>query len=256
MEELKKQEEQFCALMDELMTEAEARGVTLRVIGAIAFRIHCPQFKYMEYELGRVLTDIDFVAYLQDIAEIERLFLDLGYGQSQMVKMLYGTQRRIFHHPEHGIHSDVYFDKLRFCHDIDFRDRLEIDYPTISLVDMLLEKMQIVELNRKDVADTIMLLREHELGNHDEETINGEYLARLCGNNWGLWRTVTMNLQRVEAFLCRSEVLTEEDRADAVSKIHLLMTELQEEPKTLKWKIRAMIGERVQWYRDVEEVAR
>lgn len=256
VEELKKQEKQFFALRDELMAEAEARGVTMRVIGAIAFRTHCPQFKYMEYELGRVLTDIDFVAYRRDMAEIEKLFLDLGYGQSQMVRMLYGTQRRIFHHPEHDIHSDVFFDKLRFCHDIPFDGRLEIDYPTISLVDMLLEKMQIVEINRKDVIDTFMLLREHAIGNHDEETVDGNYLARLCGRDWGLWRTVTMNLERVESFLPDYEMLTEEDRRDINSKIRQLIARIQEEPKSLKWKMRAKIGERVQWYRDVEEVAR
>lgn len=254
--ELKKQEEEFFALRDELMAEAERRGVTMRLLGAIAFRTHCPEFKYMQYELGRVLSDIDFVAYLDDIVEIERLFLGLGYSQSEMVKRLFYTQRRIFYHPEHGIHTDIFLNKLRFCHDIDFNGRLELDYPTISLVDMLLEKMQIVELNRKDVIDTVMLLWEHGIGDHDQETVNSGYLASLCAEDWGLWKTVTANLRKVESLMAGFDLLTDEDRTDITSKIHALLARIEDEPKSAKWKLRARIGDKIQWYRDVEEVSR
>ena len=113
--------------------------------------------------------------------------------------------------------------------------------------------MQIVESNRKDVIDTIMLLREHAVGDGDDEMVNADYLASLCADDWRLWRTVTMNLQRVERSLPSYKVLIEEDRADISSKIQQLM---QEEPKSLKWKMRAKIGERVEWYRDVEEASR
>jgi hypothetical protein len=256
VEELVEQEEQFFALRDELMTQAEASSVTMRVSGAVAFRTHCPQFKYMAYELGRVLADLDFAAYSRDMAEIEKLFLDLGYEQSQMVKMLYATQRRIFYHPQHGVHCDVFFDKLRFCHDVDLRGRLEIDYPTISLVDLLLEKMQIVEINRKDITDTIMLLREHAVGNHDQYTMNADYLAQLCGSSWGLWRTISTNLQKVLGLMPGYAVLTGADRSDVMEKIRALQARLDGQPKTLAWRLRARIGDRVQWYRDVEEVAR
>ncbi|HID56612.1 TPA: hypothetical protein EYP37_08795 [Candidatus Poribacteria bacterium] len=256
LEELKKQEKEFFALRDRIMAEAERRGITMRILGAIAFRTHCPTFKHIGYQAGRALSDIDFAAYREEVKEIERLFLDLGYEQAEMVKRLFGTQRRIFYDRERGIHSDVFLDKLRFCHDINLRGRLEIDYPTIPLVDLLLEKMQIVQLTEKDVIDTIMLLREHGIGDSDEETINAGYLASLCSRDWGLWRTVIMNLEKVEGFLSAYDFLTAEDRADVASKIRGLLRRIEDEPKSLKWRMRARVGDKVQWYRDVDEVAR
>lgn len=254
--DLQKQEEAFLQLFNMIMKQAEEKGITLRVLGAIAFRIHCPKYKRLQYELGRELSDIDFAAYLKDIERVEELFLGMGYQQNEMVKRLFGTQRRIFFHPEKPIHSDVFIDKLRFCHVIDFQNRLELDYPTISLVDMLLEKMQIVQLTEKDTIDTIMLLREHEVGASDHETVNSKYLAALCSKDWGLWKTVTMNLERVKNLLPRYNVLQPEDKKDIEEKIGKLLSHIERRPKSLRWKLRAKIGEKVQWYSDVEEVTR
>ncbi|MFQ6080376.1 MAG: hypothetical protein ACE5OW_01755 [Candidatus Bathyarchaeia archaeon] len=254
--DLQRQEEDFFQLFNKIMEQAEEKGITLRVLGAIAFRIHCPKHKRLHYELGRELSDIDFAGYLRDIEKIEELFLGMGYQQDEMVKRLFGTKRRIFFHPDKSIHSDVFIDKLRFCHEIDFQNRLELDYPTIPLVDMLLEKMQIVQLTEKDIIDTIMLLREHEVGASDNETVNSEYLATLCSKDWGLWRTVTMNLEKTKNFLPQYDALQHEDRRDVEEKIEKLLSDIESKPKSLRWKMRAKIGDKVQWYRDVEEVTR
>ena len=154
------------------------------------------------------------------------------------------------------LHCDVFFDKLEFCHEIPFKGRLEVDEPTVPLAELLLEKMQIVKINEKDIIDSIMLLREHEIGKTDEETINGERIAQLCCAEWGLWRTVTMNLDRVAKYTATAEKLQEQDRKNIHSKIDKLLRRIEEEPKSTSWRFRARIGEKRKWYRDVEELSR
>ena len=70
----------------------------------------------------------------------------LGYVSDK--RMLF-MGRYLFENPDNKRHIDIFFDKLEFCHIIDFRGRLEIDYPTISLSDILLQKMQIVQTSLK-----------------------------------------------------------------------------------------------------------
>jgi hypothetical protein len=108
----------------------------------------------------------------------------------------------IFQRPENGLHVDIFFDRLNFCHEIKWLDRLEADSPTLPLAEMLLEKMQIVKINEKDIIDTIVLLLEHDLGTHDQDAINVAQIGDLCAQDWGLWRTTTMNLGKV-ALLCQ-----------------------------------------------------
>jgi HAMP domain-containing protein len=119
-----------------------------------------------------------------------------------------------------------------------------------------LGKMQIVELNEKDAIDTMMLLREHEVGSSDGETINAGYIASLTACDWGLWRTLTMNLERVRRVAQNAEKLSPEDKVDIDSKIKKLRARIDEEPKSRGWRVRAQIGDKKKWYRDIEEVSR
>lgn len=121
---------------------------------------------------------------------------------------------------------------------------MEVDEPTVPLAELLLEKMQIVKLNEKDVIDTIMLLREHEVEESDNETINVARIAHLTSHDWGLWKTMTTNLERVRQITPNLEKLTDEDKADVNSKIGSLLVRIETEPKTTGWKMRARIGEK------------
>jgi len=235
---------------------AQAENVHLRVVGALAFRMHCPRFAYMQERLGRAFTDIDFASYSNQSSKISKLFLILGYEEDFIVSRLYGRGRLLFHDHKNKRHCDVFLDKMEFCHDIIFGDRLERDEPTVPLAELLLEKMQIVKLNEKDVIDTMMLLREHQIGDSDRETINATQIAGLCARDWGLWKTVTTNLQRVETAALGRQELSSGDRTDLSSKIKNLLTRIEAEPKTTRWRLRARIGERRKWYRDVEELSR
>jgi hypothetical protein len=152
------------------------------------------------------------------------------------------------------LHSDVFYDVLEFSHEINFIGRLKIDCPTISLVDLFLEKMQIFKINEKDIIDTIMLLREHEVGNSDDDTINIDYLSKISKSDWGLWKTLTKNLDKIDTLIDNYELLNMEDKKIVRERIGAIREHIESEPATIRWKLRSLIGERVKWYNDVDEV--
>jgi len=247
---------EFLEEVNRILDAAKTERVLLRLLGALAFHIHCPKFSYMQEMLGRTFTDIDFASYRTESDRINTLFVDLGYQYDVRVRALFGSRLVFYDATGTNRHCDVFLDKLEFCHDIDFRNRLEVDYPTIPLIELLLEKMQIVKLNEKDVVDTIMLLREHEVGDSDKETINAGRLAKLTAHDWGLWKTITTNLEKVRNAAKTNPKLSEEDKKDIDSKITTLRARIDSESKSRGWKMRAAIGEKRQWYRDVDELVR
>ncbi len=237
-----------------ILQAGEQAGVILRVIGSLAFQLHCPRYGYLQAAMGRAYTDIDFAAYSKQTKKIQQLMASLGYKENQEVFIVSEGQRAIFDKPGAGLHIDVFYEKLDFCHTIHWNGRLEVDSPTIPLAEMLLEKMQIVQINEKDIIDTIMLLMEHELGDTDQETINIKRVAALCGNDWGLWRTTTMNLDKVRKLAQGYEQLTVEQKQRIDQQVQSALTRLEQEPKSLAWRLRARVGDRVKWYKDVDEV--
>jgi hypothetical protein len=229
-------------------------GVVLRVIGSLAFQMHCPKFGFLQQAMGRAYTDIDFAAYSRQTSAIRELMSALGYQDNKEVFIVSGGERSIFDRPDIGMHVDVFYDKLDFCHVIRWEGRLEVDAPSIPLAEMLLEKMQIVQINEKDIIDTIMLLLEHQLGNKDLETINIERVAQLCANDWGLWRTTSMNLNKVRVLAQEYEQLSVEQKARIDEQVKAAIARLDEEPKSVAWRLRSRVGDRVKWYKDVDEV--
>lgn len=238
------------------LAEDQNKHIIMRLIGALAFRTHCQQFGYIQDKLGRVFTDFDFVAYPKYVKDITRVLTELGYVEDKQVTQLFGDRRMIFHDNDFGRHIDVFYNNLDFCHNISFIGRLEAEVITIPLAELLLEKMQIVQINEKDVIDTVMLLREHPLGDGDKETINIKILVNTLSNDWGWWRTVTANLKLVDERLDLYEDLNNDDRMVVHSRIAELLNKIDAAPKSFKWKTRAAIGEKMKWYKDVEELTR
>ena len=237
-----------------ILKAADESGIILRVIGSLAFQIHCPKFGFLQAAMGRAYTDIDFAAYSRQTKQIQELMARLGYKENQEVFIVSEGQRAIHENPASGLHLDVFYEKLDFCHAIYWAGRLEVDSPTIPLAELLLEKMQIVQINEKDVIDTIMLLLEHSLGDNDEEVINIERIAGICSNDWGFWRTVTMNLEKVRVLAHGYSQLTSEQKSHVELQVNEAMARIEKEPKSLGWRLRARVGDRVKWYKDVEEV--
>ncbi len=250
----REERERFENELQRILEASNEAGLTLRVIGSLAFQIHCPSYGFLQQAMGRAYTDIDFAAYRKQANDIKVLMAGLGYSEDREVFIVSEGDRAIFNNPDNGLHVDVFFDKLDFCHLISWNERLEVDSPTIPLAEMILEKMQIVKINEKDVIDTIMLLMEHPLGKVDEETINVDRIALLCAQDWGLWRTTTMNLDKVKQLAHTYSQVTDEQKQQVVSQVEAALERIENEPKNLAWRLRSRVGDRVKWYKDVDEV--
>jgi hypothetical protein len=244
-----------------IIEATQKEGLTLRVLGAVAFRIQCPSYVGIHIAMGREITDIDFAAYSKDDRKIEKFFMDgMNFsGEQRQAALTPGlfTGRHIYENPENGLHVDVFFDELDMCHKVNFRNRLNLDPQTISLADLTLEKLQIVTLNEKDVRDMLMLFAAHPVGRTDGDTINGSYIAEIMSKDWGFYYTSTTNLGKIRAGITR---YTDLFSAEDLTRIEKGITELEgmiaAAPKSIKWKTRAIVGPKMQWYNDVEEVER
>lgn len=243
-----------------IVNKAQQQGLTLRVLGATAFRIHCPDHVHVHVSMGRDITDIDFAAYSREGEKIEN-FLAKDHFQSERQKASLTpglfVGRHIYENPQTGLHVDIFEDELNMCHVVNFRNRLNLDSPTITLADLSLEKFQIVRINEKDIRDMLMLFASHPVGDTENETINGKYIASLMSKDWGFYYTTTMNLGKIRKGLERyKDLLTAQDNQNINDRITTLEKMIEAAPKSLAWKARAAIGTRVQWYNDVEEVER
>jgi len=248
------QRQKFENELKRILKAADESGITLRVIGSLAFQMHCPKFGYLQAAMGRAYTDIDFAAYGRQTKEIASLMNSLGYQDNREVFIVSEGERAIYENPQTKLHLDVFYEKLNFCHTIHWAGRLEADSPTIPLAELLLEKMQIVQINEKDIIDTIMLMLEHSLGDNDRGVINIQRIAEICGNDWGFWRTVTMNLEKVGVLDQGYAQLSAGQKADVEARAREAMTRIEQEPKSLAWRLRSRVGDRVKWYNDVDEV--
>jgi hypothetical protein len=245
---------EFEAEADRLMALARERGVVLRLLGAVAFARRCPNHAYLRERLGRHYTDIDFAAYGRQAREIQRLLAEAGYHEDPHVYVASEGSRIVAEHPGIGMHLDVFLDRLEFCHTVPWDGRLELDAETIPLAEMLLQKLQIVEINEKDLIDTIMLLLEYPLGDADDATINIGRVAELCARDWGWWRTLTMNLGKVRQIAEHYEQLDEEETRRVREQVEAALARIDAQPKSMSWRLRARIGDRKKWYRDVSEL--
>jgi len=234
-------------------------GITLRVMGACAIRLHCSNSQSILDSLNRTISDLDFSSYIRFEEKLDDLFKELGYRSESdwgdLYAHMYGQVRSRYLDPKTQRNIDVFFDKLEMCHTIDLRNRLEIDFPTLSVSDLLLEKMQIVKINEKDVFDTLVLMLEHDIGEEDQETINSKYISRVLAEDWGFYYTVTMNLKKIMNLLPQYKAFAGNPSATIEHRVGRLLDAIEKQPKSLKWKMRARIGTSKKWYMDVDEIS-
>ena len=229
-------------------------GITLRLLGSLAFQTHCPRFGHLQAQLGRAYTDIDLASYGSQAKAVSGLMVGLGYTENREIFVVSEGNRAIFDNGSNRLHVDVFYERLDFSHTISWDARLELDSPTIPLAELFLEKMQIFRINEKDIIDTILLLLEHPLGDNDRETVNMDRVAALCAANWGLWRTVTMNLEKLKQLSQGYGQLEITQKTLIVTRVDEALARLEAEPKSVAWRLRARVGDRVKWYKDVDEV--
>jgi hypothetical protein len=236
-----------------ILEAAETAGLKLRLTGSVAIHSRCPIHGGFARQ-GRDLGDIDMAAYKREAARIRQVLAELGYAEDKEVFILSEGARAIFERPQGGLHIDIFFDRLDFCHVIALDGRLDIEPRTLPLADLLLSKLQIVQINEKDLLDAIVLLLEHPLAESDADAINLPRIVALLREDWGLWRTVTRNLDKVRGIAHSIDRLDAEQKRHVAEQIDTILDRAEAAPKSLGWKMRAKIGDRVKWYKDVEEV--
>jgi hypothetical protein len=240
--------------VDRVVTAVAAAGPPIRVLGSIGVALHCPAARELLPAFERTYADIDFAAYRRDSRAVSAAIAALGYIEARDVYINSEGHRAIFHHPLSRVHLDVFYDRLEFCHVIPLAGRLDADAPTIPLAELLLSKLQIVKLNEKDVVDAILLLLDHPLGHGDADTIDVGRIADLAAEDWGLWRTLTMNLEKVTALAASYPQLSDDQRAVAAAAVAGVKGAIDTVPKSFAWRMRDRVGDRRQWWTDVDEV--
>ena len=248
------EQQEFLDNAFQIIDQGQKQDAVLRLLGSVAFYIHCPAYGSFQSKANRYFTDLDFAAYFKHYAAIQNIFEKLGFQEDREAAVVYTRHRLVLDNMKSSLHVDIFFDKLDFCHPIPSANRLEVDSPTIPLAELLLEKMQIVRLNEKDIIDTLMLVREHPINYSDSQTINARRIADLCAHSWGLWRTITMNLRKISEFSEKYNWLDSEDREVIQDRIKELLDIINNQPKSTAWKLRNQIGDRVKWYTEVHEI--
>ena len=229
-----------------ILDAAGEDGFPLRLLGGLAIYFQCPSAESDE-RLRRPYKDFDFVTLNKWGAKTKALFARLGYTPNQAFNALHGYQRLLFWDTAHERQVDIFIDRMQMCHNIDFRARLQADPRTLSLADLLLTKLQIVEVNEKDLLDTMALFLDHDVLDSDSG-LNSSYIARLTAADWGLCKTLTTNLQKALSFALERSLPEQ-----IAARIYRLIAIIDAQPKSLAWKTRALVGERVRWYELPEE---
>jgi hypothetical protein len=236
---------------ERLLARAGERGVPLRLLGGVAVRLRAGDD--LPAAFARSYQDLDFVTSKKASGDVERFLRQEGYEPHVAFNALHGGERMLFFDDPHERQVDVFVGAFSMSHKIPIAERLEADPISVPLAELLLTKLQIAELNEKDVRDALALLYGHDVGEADGETVNTARVAELCAADWGLWRTITGNLTTVGEHLDRYG-LEGEDRERVKRRIETILARIEEEPKSRAWRLRARIGERKRWYELPEEV--
>ncbi len=249
-----------------IVDAADRKGLQVRLMGGMAVRAHAPDWPA---RTRRVEVDLDFATRGKDRVAFYELLAAEGYTADKRHNALFGTKQAYFVDVARNRPVDVLVDNLEMCHKFDFGDRLSKSSPTLPLAELLLSKLQVVKINRKDVLDALVLLAEHPLAQddgapdsrHGQGAINVPRILSFTSNDWGWWRTVTGNLTTLDQYLAVE--LTPEDLDlnngrsilfDPGTQVASLRSAIEAAPKSTRWKLRARVGERAAWYNDPEEM--
>ncbi|HKZ55207.1 MAG TPA: hypothetical protein VJ123_06985 [Anaerolineales bacterium] len=232
---------------------ADEHGIAMRLLGGLAIHLHSPSATHRA--LARDYPDLDFLSAERRSDRVEPVLVELGYEPNKSFNLYNGDRRLLFSDSRHARQVDVFLGRFVMCHTIPLLERLTSEPITLPLAELLLTKLQIVEMNDKDVRDVCALVLDHPLGSFDEETVNVGRVQQLCADDWGLWKTVTLSLAKVGEGAARLD-LEPWARNTIVERLQALGSALVETPKSLRWKMRAKIGEKVPWFELPEEVRR
>jgi len=236
-----------------IISTAADNGITLRLLGGTAIGFRCPSAK--RPSVSRKYPDIDLVGFRKQSRQIRELFPKLGYSPNEIFNALRSATRLMFFDLPNKRRVDLFLDYFEMCHKIDLRDRLTLDPLTLTMADLLATKLQIFKTNEKDFKDITAMLLDHEVADSDKpDAINGKRLAELCSKDWGIYKTFTLVLDKTASMLERFE-LTPADKELVKGRMKRISDMIEQEPKSMGWKARARVGEKVPWYKLPDDMA-
>ena len=237
-----------------LVDRAQERGVLLRLIGGVAVAVHSPSAA--EHGLARDYADVDYIAAGGSARVLDELLGELDYHPDVRFNSLHGARRRLYFDDTRTHQIDMFVNSFEMCHVLPMStDRLRLDSPTVPLAELFLTKAQIVELNDKDLLDLLALLSAHDVGDGDQETVNLARIVELTRGDWGLWQTVIGTLAKIDAALPSADL--DDDLSICIGeRTNQIRVAINDAPKSVKWKARARIGDRVRWYELPEDPRR
>jgi len=227
---------------------AKAQGVAVKLLGGAGIHLHSPSAQHAP--LKRKYGDLDYVISSKNRKAALAFFPGIGYEANDRFNLMQGDRRLYFFDGSNGKQVDVFIDVIRMSHVIDLRGRLAHNGPCATPSDLLLSKLQIYEVNKKDLVDVTALILDHPIASNDDEAIDADYVARLACEDWGLCRTLQLNLEKLRHAV--SELDVDQDVVNA--RLDQLWAAVEAGPKPLKWRMRAQVGDRMRWYELPEEV--
>ncbi|MDQ2943429.1 MAG: nucleotidyltransferase family protein [Candidatus Dormibacteraeota bacterium] len=232
-----------------LVDAAANKGLTVRVLGSVAVYLQAPAAGPL---FARPMKDIDIATKQGRRAAATELLITAGYVPDEMFNALHGARRLLFYDEVNARKLDVFIGEFSMCHVIPIADRLDRDPLTIPLAELLLTKLQIVELTETDQRDIYNLCYDHQVSSGDGSGIEGDFIADVCARDWGLWRTSKATVER-----CKSNLagygLDGPTAAMIRERLDVLWARIDEAPKSAKWKLRSRVGDRMRWYDEPEE---
>jgi hypothetical protein len=239
-----------------LVEGASRAGLNVRLLGGLGVRVLCPDFP----PRLRAGQDMDLACAGKGRREVAAYLAASGCVPDKMFNSLNGDRQMYFTAPS-GRAIDVMVDRLVMCHTLDLRPSLKNESLTLDAADLLLSKLQIVELNPKDAHDIAHLLSGVAVGQPNGRGSSGAFIdlsrfGEILGADWGWWRTATGNLEKLPALFAADPALVPAGaRFDPLEQALALLEVARSAPKSVKWKLRANVGDRVRWYELPEEVA-
>jgi hypothetical protein len=234
-----------------LLSAADDAGLILRAMGGVGISLHtrlasAPPFR-------RDYGDLDFACSRKTRRHLPDFFAAQGYQPNLSLNAHMGQVRQMYLDPDRDRHVDMFIGQLNMCHRIPLEERLQVEDLTVPLAELVVSKLQVVELSEKDALDVCAVLAEHPVAEHDNEAVNGSRIAALCAADWGLWRTFKLNLQRMRELL-PSFALAPEWELQLYTALDNLEARIDTQTKSLRWRLRSLIGDRIRWYDLPEEM--
>jgi hypothetical protein len=237
-----------------LVQMADDAKLAVRLFGGVAiWQRSTPPMRTL---LGRDYADVDLVAHRRGSREVRDLLEAAGYLPERTFNATHGASRLLYHAADGSFHIDVFLDRFTMSHELDFESRLELEPLTLPAADLLLAKLQVAEVNRKDLTDVAMLLVDHQLAGEDGPgRLNAAYVSEVCAADWGLFTTAGDNLDALGRLAGELTLSGEESRL-LRERTAELRERMEQTPKSRAWKLRAKIGRRKRWFQTPEEVVR